>query len=97
MLVGVMNAASSLALASWQVKCQPPSLDFSRKCLINGICHRRIVTAVKKELTTLSDGDHEGDGSRPNAVNNQGFVPAPHAPEFSENGGFPGNLLPCLK
>ena len=48
---------------------QPPFLDFAGKCLVDGIRHRRSVAAVKKKLTALSDGDHEGDGSRPDAVN----------------------------
>ena len=48
---------------------QPPFLDFAGKCLVDGIRDRQSVAAVKEELTALSVGDHEGDGSRPDAVN----------------------------
>ena len=68
---------------------QPTSLDFSGKCLVDGLRHRRIVAAVKKELTALSVGHHEGDRSRSDAVNDQALVPAPHAREFGEDGGLP--------
>ena len=56
-------------LTGRQMERQPPFLDFAGKCLVDGIRDRPSVAAVKEQLTALSLGDHESDGTRPDAGN----------------------------